>query len=300
MKLQTSLSAALAVVMLFCIGAKAEGTGEKPSFTWPVPEGWKAETIPFPLDFAPDIHHTGVEELRFSPGFANPDAPDNWTYAFAWILEDDATFAEASLAEEMTAYFKGLSIAVGSKKFDFDPKHFAAHFQARPAAPGAKAREYTGTVETYDCFRTGKPITLHQLVRVIPCQGGIRAVLVATSRLKDDDKIWPGLRHVLDDFKCGGSSQAASDPKEPVERVYASPGGSPLKAYVFTPEKPGEGRRPAIVLIHGGGWVMGEPQWAFARARRFAERGMGQTPWRAPAASWTRWGFKRRNLCGGR
>ena len=204
MKFHTSLSIALTVVTLSCVDARAGGPGEKPSFTWPVPEGWKAETIPFPLDFAPDVHHTGVEELRFSPGFANPDAPDNWTYVFAWILEDDATFTETTLAEEMTAYFKGLSIAVGSKKFDFDPKHFAAHFQARTAASDPKAREYTGTIETYDCFRTGKPITLHQLVRTIPCQGGIqRAVIVATSRLKDEDKISPGLRRLLDDFKCG-------------------------------------------------------------------------------------------------
>ena len=203
MKFQ-SLFAALAVAMLFCVGARAEGPGERPSFTWPVPEGWKAETIPFPLDFAPDVHHTGVEELRFSPGFANPDALDNWTYAFAWILEDDATFSEATLTEELTAYFRGLSIEVGSKKFDFDPKHFAAHFEARPAASDSKVREYTGTVETYDCFRTGKPITLHLLVRTTPCQGGIqRAVLVATSRLEDDDKIWPGLRRLLDDFRCG-------------------------------------------------------------------------------------------------
>jgi hypothetical protein len=202
--LQTSLSTALTIVMLFCVGARVEGAGEKPSFTWPVPEGWKAETIPFPLDFAPQVHHAGVEELRFSPGFANPDAPDNWTYAFAWILEDDATFTEATLAEEMTAYFKGLSMAVGSKKFDFDPKHFTAHFQARPAASDSKAREYTGTVETYDCFRTGKSITLHLLVRPIACQGGRqRALLVAISRLEDDDKTWPGLRHLLDDFKCG-------------------------------------------------------------------------------------------------
>lgn len=205
MKLKTRLSVALAVVLLSGVVAGAEGSGEKPSFTWPAPEGWKAETIPFPLDFAPDIHHAGAEELRFSPGFANPDAPDNWTYAFAWILKDDMTFTEATLAGELTAYFKGLSMAVGSKKFDFDPKHFAARFVARPAAADSKAREYTGTVETYDCFHTGKPITLYLTVRIVRCEGGIQqAVLVAASRVKADDTIWPGLRRLLDDFKCGG------------------------------------------------------------------------------------------------
>ena len=95
-------------------------------------------------------------------------------------------------------------MAVGSTKFNFDPKHFAANFRARPAAPDSTAREYTGAVKTYDCFKTGNPITLHLLVRTIPCRGGgQRAVLVAASRLEDDDQIWPGLRHLLDRFECG-------------------------------------------------------------------------------------------------
>lgn len=60
----------------------------------------------------------------------------------------------------------------------------------------------------------------------------------------------------------------------PAEHVYAQPGGTPLKAYVFSPSSPGAKKRPAIVLFHGGGWTMGEPEWAFSRARHFAEGGM--------------------------
>ncbi len=64
-------------------------------------------------------------------------------------------------------------------------------------------------------------------------------------------------------------------PLEPVAHVYASPGGVPLRAYVFSPPaaKAEGSRRPAIVLFHGGGWAMGEASWAFPRARRFADRG---------------------------
>lgn len=60
----------------------------------------------------------------------------------------------------------------------------------------------------------------------------------------------------------------------PVGRIYAAPGGVELKAYVFSRGKASARRRPAIVLFHGGGWTMGEPQWAFPRAKHFAERGM--------------------------
>jgi acetyl esterase/lipase len=59
-----------------------------------------------------------------------------------------------------------------------------------------------------------------------------------------------------------------------VEHVYAQTGSIQLKAYVFSPDKAGEGRRPAIVLFHGGGWAMGELAWAFSRAKHFSERGM--------------------------
>lgn len=86
--------------------------------------------------------------------------------------------------------------------------------------------------------------------------------------------VWLGVIPLLLGVISCAALQAESVHREPVEHVYASPVGSPLKAYVFSPEKPGEGRRSAIVLIHGGGWTMGDPRWAFSGARHFAERGM--------------------------
>lgn len=68
------------------------------------------------------------------------------------------------------------------------------------------------------------------------------------------------------------ASAAASGP---VARVYARPAGVDLKVHVFSSEQVGaRQRRPAIVLFHGGGWSIGTPEWAFSRARHFAERGM--------------------------
>ena len=37
-------------------------------FSMPTPEGWRTETIPFPLEFAPELEYEGLEELRFAPG----------------------------------------------------------------------------------------------------------------------------------------------------------------------------------------------------------------------------------------
>lgn len=71
-----------------------------------------------------------------------------------------------------------------------------------------------------------------------------------------------------------GATPGEAPPAAPVERVYAQPGGTPLKVYVFSPSTSAAKRRPAIVLFHGGGWAMGEPEWAFSRATYYAERGM--------------------------
>ena len=62
---------------------------------------------------------------------------------------------------------------------------------------------------------------------------------------------------------------------EPAEHVFRASAGVELKAYVFSsPLQKGSELRPAIVVFHGGGWAMGEPAWAFSRARHFAELGM--------------------------
>jgi acetyl esterase len=71
------------------------------------------------------------------------------------------------------------------------------------------------------------------------------------------------------------TAQSPAVADEPAVYVFASPGGTDLKAYVFTPKRQQSGeKRTGIVIFHGGGWSDGEPSWAFARARHFADRGL--------------------------
>lgn len=61
----------------------------------------------------------------------------------------------------------------------------------------------------------------------------------------------------------------------PVVQVYAQIDTLALKAYVFMPSGlQRDTQRPAIVIFHGGGWTIGEPAWAFGRAKHFAAQGM--------------------------
>ncbi len=58
------------------------------------------------------------------------------------------------------------------------------------------------------------------------------------------------------------------------EQVFSQTPNGPLKAHVFAPPGTGGKPRPAIVIFHGGGWVMGEPSWGFGLADRYSCHGM--------------------------
>ena len=63
--------------------------------------------------------------------------------------------------------------------------------------------------------------------------------------------------------------------QKPEEVIYKTAGGENLKLYVFNPrDHEQDQQRPAILLIHGGGWMSGQPSFFFPHARYFASRGM--------------------------
>jgi acetyl esterase/lipase len=55
--------------------------------------------------------------------------------------------------------------------------------------------------------------------------------------------------------------------------TYSEGGSRSLKLHVFRRNDAVEGLRPAILIFHGGGWAYGDAEWAFPRAKHFAERG---------------------------
>lgn len=177
-----------------------------PGFTWPVPDGWLAETIPFPIEFAPELAHRGLEEVRFMDGFFDPDSPRHWSYALAWWLEDDPPSDEAVLGRELAAYYRGLCAAADRGAHAFDPLRFAARFQAvgiRTSADGRSFLESEGEVATYDPFGTGLPITLRMRIRRFTCPASRHGVLLlAASLLPWGDPVWAELETQLDSFRC--------------------------------------------------------------------------------------------------
>jgi hypothetical protein len=175
-------------------------TQSSPDFDWPVPAGWAQETIPFPLDFAPELPYRGVEELRFAPGFSKPDASTFWSYCFVWWIEEPPSFDPRSISAALRDYFRGLTLAVGKDKFSFDPEHFRVEL----APKSERDRNVlVGQIHTYDAFVTGEPIVLNveALLRTCP-RAGRSAVTFLLSPKSMDDGVWIELSECSSALHC--------------------------------------------------------------------------------------------------
>jgi hypothetical protein len=162
----------LFVVAIAACGAAVTGPPPEPvvkaKTAWRVPDGFRGETIPFPLDFAPSLSHRGAEELRFAPGFFDPAAPGYWSYAFAWRTDDAAALDAAALAGELTAYFRGLIDAVDTAKQITDRE--AIVVTATPA--GGDGARFTLAAHVFDAFKTQQPLDLTGWAARTPCGAG--------------------------------------------------------------------------------------------------------------------------------
>lgn len=161
-----------------------------PRPAWPVPEGWRSETIPFPLEFAPSLPYRGVEELRFAPGFFKPAEPLYFTYSFVWVVDGTPSFVD--LSGDLRTYFGGLARAVSPKTFD------ATRHQA---AVTREANTIRGTVTTVDAFGDGHTLDLRVAGEIVPCTGG-RTGLVLSLSPRTDAETWTMLADQRRSMRC--------------------------------------------------------------------------------------------------
>ena len=121
---------------------------------WELPAKWRAEVIPFPLDFAPSIAHRGFEELRFPPGFFDPKAGDYWSYAFVWRTDDAANLDAKAVGDELTVYFRGLIAAVDEKR------QITARDSIVASAEKGSDGSFALRAHVFDAFKTAQPLDL--------------------------------------------------------------------------------------------------------------------------------------------
>jgi hypothetical protein len=196
----------LLLTLAFASEVLAQKAASKPElpFVMPTPEGWRTETIPFPIEFAPALPYKGLEELRFSPGMFKPGSEDFWTYAFVFWLEGEVPLTAARLDSDLKTYLEGLSRAVEEKNAKFDPKaaDVTARIEELKASPEGQ-QHFAGKVEAYDPFKTHQRQTLNVRVNVFQCKAQGRTVaFFQVSPQPTTHKVWKTLQQIRDGFRC--------------------------------------------------------------------------------------------------
>lgn len=173
--------------------AAVETPAANANATWPVPAGWRTETIPFPLGFAPALPYRGTEELRFGPNFFKPSSPTYFTYTFAFQLDGAPAMSPEILASNLQTYFTGLMSAVTHAPSD--PALHTAGIQADATG------HYRGEVHTIDGFGDKRAVALHLEADTMVC-GDQRIVLASLSPQPKSDPIWQDMAALRSAFPC--------------------------------------------------------------------------------------------------
>jgi Two component regulator propeller len=154
------------------------------------PDGWSAEELRFPLSFAPSIEFQGREDIRFAPGWSNPNSSEFWTYKFAWQIDEDPKLTELRIAELMETYFDGLSRAVaqgGGQDISDLQKPVAVFIQ--------DGETFKGRLRIYDSFSTKSWISLNARLKSFE-RGGKHIVVFELSPKPFDHAVWESLEKI--------------------------------------------------------------------------------------------------------
>lgn len=198
----------LLLLVLFSAGiyaqeVKPEIVGHKwePPYTLPVPKNWTVERFPLPVSFAPQIPYTGMEDIRFAPGWSKINSPEYWSVIYIWITEGIIDINTTALDSNMKAYYTGLAEVNGSNipREKFVP--VTASFKKVKTAKNDLGT-FSGKIYMLD-YMAQKPIHLNVKVHVRTCSGKNNTfVFFELSPQPYSHKVWRTMDQIWQGFKC--------------------------------------------------------------------------------------------------
>lgn len=160
------MSRKLLLTSLFIVLCLSIANAQNEKTVLSAPRSWEAEMIPFPLPFAPELDFSGVEDIRFAPGWSDSTSLDFWTYTFVWNVEMIGMMSTEKLDEIFSAYYNGLIPAVlqENEETEYLEEVGEAVVEFEETEDG-----YQGAIEVFDSFFTKKRITLYIKVSEFFC-----------------------------------------------------------------------------------------------------------------------------------
>lgn len=185
----------LSLLLLFlwlyasCLAQNAE-TGATTSIL-EAPADWGKESFSLPPAFAPGITFSGIEHVRFAPGWADSSSTQFWTYSFAWYIEGKQALTEKHLRQVTEDYFSGLTESVGKSN------GLAAETISKAKASFTATKKvagwqwYEGKIKFLDVFFSKKPIDLQVKVKESYCpQVNKHLIVFSFSPQAFDHQVW--------------------------------------------------------------------------------------------------------------
>ncbi|MEW7292006.1 hypothetical protein [Aquimarina sp. 2304DJ70-9] len=183
-------------ILLFFAHCKKNNSSKNPLIA---KENWRSETIDFPLDFAPSLDYSGIEYIRFAPGWGNENATDYFSYVFLWIIDQDPKLSSKKIESEMETYFDGLIAAVSKDDLSTEKRKL----NAKAFFEKVNDSVYAGKILTYDPFTTKKELNLNIIITHTFCKAENKyLVLFNLSPQTPEHSIWKKMKKIGIDLDC--------------------------------------------------------------------------------------------------
>ena len=165
-------------------------------------KGWGIERFLIPIGFAPNIPYKGVEDIRFTPGWAKKTTNEYWSYAFLWYLDGTVILDPKTIENNLKTYYTGL-IKVNSDSSKIADKLFPVSSSIRPRTTEKEdLKTFEGSVTMLD-YMSKQPITLNVVIHIKTCAGKDKTfVFHEISPMPYPDDVWKRLHQLWVDFKC--------------------------------------------------------------------------------------------------
>ncbi|MDT0554837.1 hypothetical protein [Patiriisocius hiemis] len=149
---------------------------------------WGKEIIPFPISWAPKVHLTGYEELRFAPEWSNPKSDDFWSLIMSWKVDAKQSITTEVIVANLAGYFDGL----------MKPNHWAQEFPSPQVIIQNITKENTVfRMKFFDGFHTGKVITVSVVATQTYCKEIGKSIINLRFSPKDfNNPIWDALNKI--------------------------------------------------------------------------------------------------------
>lgn len=197
MKILAILSLSLSFIKSYGQAPEFNGSTWEAPYHLSSPANWDVERFPIPIGFAPQIPYKGVEDIRFTPGWAKATSDEYWTYAFLWYLDGDIKMDSKTVESNLKLYYAGLITANGSNI----STPIVTSFK-EITKDNNDLKTYLGTISLFD-YMAKQPLVLNCKVHVTACTDKTKAfIFYELSPKPIAHAVWHSLDKLWTDFKC--------------------------------------------------------------------------------------------------